>query len=82
MNDPQPVTMWEARAADGQLDELLAWVSWRMDPAAQVYRSRAGDPRLVVIDPSGTAAEALAQPPAHLLARPPHAWNFEEVRNG
>jgi hypothetical protein len=75
-------TMWEVRAADGQLDELLAWVGWRVDASVQVYRSADGEPRVVVIDPAGQVAERLAAVPAHLVARPPHFWDFEPVRNG
>ncbi|WP_375480626.1 hypothetical protein [uncultured Jatrophihabitans sp.] len=73
--NPQPRTlMWEVKAADGRLDELLALVLARADPAADVYRS--GDGRLVVIDPTGRGVEDI---PAELLARPPHAWPFEPV---
>jgi hypothetical protein len=75
-------TMWEVRAADGQLDELIAWVTWRVDDDAQVYRSADDEPRLVVIDPTGQVAEQLTNVPAHLVARPPHSWDFEPVRNG
>jgi hypothetical protein len=83
--------MWEVRAADGQLEELLAWVLWRVgDHAvgdeeagdrARVYRSADSDPRIVVIDPSGEVARKLANLPEHLVARPPHSWDFELVRN-
>jgi hypothetical protein len=77
--------MWEVRAAEGRLDELVAYVAANADPAAQVYRAggaagAAGpggsDARVVVIDPTGTG---LADVPAELVARPPHAWAFEEV---
>jgi hypothetical protein len=74
--------MWEARAADGQLQQLLEWVLPRVSRAAQVYRSPGADPRLVVIDPTATAAERLSDVPAELVARPPHSWDFEPVRNG
>jgi MoxR-like ATPase len=73
--------MWEVRAADGQLAELLAWLLPRLDAGAQIYRSAAGEPRVVVIDPTGTADTRLADVPAGLIARPAHAWNFEPVRN-
>jgi hypothetical protein len=73
--------MWEVRAADGQLDSLLAWVLERVDAGCQVYRSADGQPRIVVIDPSGQARLLLADPPAGLAARPAHAWDFEPVRN-
>jgi hypothetical protein len=75
------VTMWEVRAADGQLAQLLAWLLPRLNGSAQVYRSAAGESRVVVIDPTGTAATRLADVPAGLIARPAHAWDFEPVRN-
>ncbi|MDT4983866.1 MAG: hypothetical protein QOF95_1356, partial [Pseudonocardiales bacterium] len=40
--------MWEVRAADGRLAELVAYVSAHADPAAQVFRSDGIDPRVVV----------------------------------
>jgi hypothetical protein len=75
-------TMWEVRAADGRLDELIAWVRGRVSDDAQVYRSADGEARVVVIDPSPRAAEGLADVPDDLVARPPHAWDFEPVGNG
>ncbi len=75
--------MWEVRAADGLLAELIEWVAARIDPSAQLYRSAAGpasDVRVVVIDPTGQARDQLAELPAELLARPAHAWDFEAVR--
>jgi hypothetical protein len=68
--------MWEARAADGRLDELIADVLGRADPSAQIYRSVAGEPRVVVIDPSG---RGVGDVPAELLARPAHEWTFQAV---
>lgn len=66
--------MWEVRAADGRLDELVEFVRAQADPAAQIYRS--ADARVVVIDPTGRGVPGV---PAHLLARPPHVWHFEPV---
>ena len=68
--------MWEARAADGRLDELIAEVLGRADPSEQVYRSVAGEARVVVIDPSG---RGVGDVPAELLARPVHEWAFQAV---
>lgn len=68
--------MWEARAAAGRLDELVAHVLAWAPAAAKVYRAAGPDPRVVVIDPTGTG---LADVPAGLLARPPHSWDFEPV---
>jgi hypothetical protein len=66
--------MWEAKAADGRADELLAWVMQHAAAAAQIYRSP--DERVVVIDPTDTD---LPEPPPDLLARPAHAWRFTPV---
>ena len=83
------VTMWEVRAADGRAAELLDWVlgrTRRQPGVPERAGCRARRPvrrtRLVVIDPTGTARQRLADPPAELIARPAHAWDFEPVRNG
>jgi hypothetical protein len=76
-----PVTMWEVRAAPEQVESLRDWVLARVDATAQVYRSVGGEVRLVVIDPTGQAAEQLVDVPAELVARPAHSWNFESARN-
>lgn len=68
--------MWEARAAAGRTDELVAWVRAAVAGLrAEVYRSAE---RVVVLlhDPVG----GLPDPPADLVARSPHAWDFERVR--
>jgi hypothetical protein len=70
------ILMWEARDADGRLDELLAHVRAQAGEAAQIYRSVGGEPRVVVIDASGSG---MPDVPDHLIARPPHAWEFELV---
>lgn len=66
--------MWEAKAASGRADELLAHVLAHADPAADVYRS--SDGRVVVIDPTGRGPTDV---PAELMARPAHSWRFEHV---
>ena len=72
-----PMTlMWEVRAADGRLDELVAYVSAHADPCAQVLRSDGDEPRVVVIDPTG---HGVADVPSDLVARAPHVWLFEPV---
>ena len=67
------VLMWEVRAAAGRLDELLHHVLGQADPAAEVYRSSAGEPRIVVIDPTGrgipTSRPASPRGPALLELR-------------
>ena len=70
------VLMWEVRAAAGRLDDLLQHVLDHADPAAQVYRSRGAEPRVVVIDPTGRGIPDL---PDGLAARAPHSWDFEPV---
>jgi hypothetical protein len=67
--------MWEARAAPGRGDELLAWALEHADADADVYRG--GDERVVVIDATG---RGLPDAPPELVARPPHVWPFERVR--
>jgi hypothetical protein len=69
--------MWEVRAAEGRLDELVAYVLARADPAAQVYRSPDPEPRIVVVDPSGRGIDEV---PPELVARQPHQWHFEQLR--
>ncbi|MDT4924093.1 MAG: hypothetical protein QOG01_1806 [Pseudonocardiales bacterium] len=66
--------MWEVKAADGRIDELVAHVLDTADPAADVYRS--ADGRVVVIDSTG---RGLPDVPAELVARPPHMWGFQPV---
>jgi hypothetical protein len=68
--------MWEVRAADGRLDELVAYADRNAAPDALLFRAGGPDPRVVVIDPSG---RGLPDVPADLIARPPHAWRFEQV---
>jgi hypothetical protein len=69
-----PTLMWEVVAAEGRLEDLVQWVLAAASPTAGVYRS--ADDRVVVIDPAGADP---GQPPAHLVARAPHAWLFEPV---
>lgn len=76
----RPVTtMWEVRAVQGRAEDLLRWLAGRAPTGSQVYRSAAGEDRVVVLDPTGTAARVLADPPAELVARAPHAWDFLRV---
>ena len=66
--------MWEAQAAPGRADDLLAHVLAHVAPAAEVYRS--ADGRVVVIDPT---EQGVPDVPAELMARPAHFWRFEHV---
>ena len=67
--------MWEAAAAPGRGAELLAWALAGAGPRAQVYQG--ADERVVVIDPDGADP---GEPPADVVRRPPHRWDFERVR--
>jgi hypothetical protein len=61
--------MWEARAAPGRGRDLAAWA--REATTGDVYVS--ADDRVVVV----TDGAALPDPPADLVARAPHVWEFE-----
>jgi hypothetical protein len=71
--------MWEARAAEGRTQDLLAWALAQAGPGAQVYISA---DRVVVIYPVtiSAASPGLSEPPSELLARPAYQWEFERVR--
>jgi len=71
--------MWEVRAAEGRLGELMAYIAAHAPPAAQIFRSDGPDSRVVVIDPSG---RGLPDIPGDLIAREPHEWRFEAVQRG
>jgi hypothetical protein len=78
--------MWEARAADGAVDELLSWLcdtalpeveSHPLHVMSEVFAS--ADDRLVVISRWRGEPAALPLAPPQLVARPPHEWDFTEV---
>jgi hypothetical protein len=71
-----PTLMWEVRAADGRLDELLAYADADADPSAEIYAAADPDPRVVVLDPTG---RGVVDVPPELVARAPHAWAFDRV---
>jgi hypothetical protein len=64
--------MWEAVAAEGRADDLVAWAVGL--GAGEVYRS--ADGRVVVV---ADGVAALPDPPEGTCAREPHAWTFERV---
>jgi hypothetical protein len=87
------VRMWEVRAADGRVEDLLSWVADAVaGRSAQVYRSVDQDAERVVVM-LGPGAEAAADhgrgravdppdlpdPPADLAARRPGRWMFDRV---
>ena len=66
--------------------DLLSWVCECAVPAieryplhvsSEVYSSP--DRRVVVVSKWRSAPEPLADPPGHLVTRPPHAWDFTPV---
>ena len=67
--------MWEVRAAEGRLDELVETVNRLADPSARLFRADTPEPRVVLIDPSDRGVTV----PDDLVARVPHAWHFTEV---
>ena len=78
--------MWEARAHPEGFQELLSWVCDSALPeveqhplhvSSEVFSST--DQRLVVISKWRSAPRPLPDPPRHLVARPPHFWDFTPV---
>ncbi len=77
--------MWEARAAEGRGEELLAWARSRR-PAEEPLRRetfRAPQDRVLVLTwwpgTYATPVPELPDPPADLVTRPVHRWRFEPV---
>lgn len=88
---PAPVAttwMWEARAASGRADELLAWLlDATVDTGlpTEVYRSTGQAADLVVaivtLPADGPPPPVvLPEPPPELVARRPQGWAFDRVR--
>jgi len=80
------VRMWEIRAYPEAFGELLSWVCDSALPkvevhpmhiSSEVYSST--DHRLVVISKWRSHPEPLAEPPAALVMRAPHVWDFTPV---
>jgi len=78
--------MWEAKAHPEFFDDLLSWVcdyalpKIEPDPLhakSDVYSST--DHRVVVISHWRSNPQTLADPPRHLVERPPHSWDFSPV---
>jgi hypothetical protein len=64
--------MWEAVAAPGRARDLADWAATAF-PKGTVYVSV--DERVVVITEGAVAPDP--EPPGDLVARTPHAWEFE-----
>jgi hypothetical protein len=77
--------MWEARAADGRGEELLAWVRDQELAERPVRREilRAPQDRVLVITWWDAAYDAelpeLPEPDGELVTRAVHRWRFESV---
>jgi hypothetical protein len=77
--------MWEARAADGRGEELLAWVRDQELAERPVRREilRAPQDRVLVITWWDAAYDAelpeLPEPDGDLVTRAVHRWRFESV---
>ena len=78
--------MWEARGRPATFDEFLAWVCDTALPqiealpphvSSEVFSST--DHRVVVISRWRGDPRNLPDPPAHLVVRSPHVWDFAEV---
>jgi hypothetical protein len=78
--------MWEVRALGTGFDELLTWVCDVAVPrievlpqhvSSDVYSST--DKRIVVISRWRHTPQDLPAPPADLVARSPHVWDFSPV---
>ncbi|MFI2616261.1 hypothetical protein [Streptomyces sp. NPDC018584] len=80
--------MWEARAADGRGEELLAWAREQRFDAAPLRREyfRAPQDRVLVITWWDAAYDAdlpeLPDPAPELVTRAVHRWRFESVDAG
>jgi hypothetical protein len=75
--------MWEVRAAEGRLQDLLSWVDAEAAPALRRYPGlltadvfTASDERVVVIARFSGPRGRIPEPPAALLRREPHQWSF------
>ncbi|WP_370414432.1 hypothetical protein [Streptomyces fradiae] len=79
--------MWEARAAEGRGDELLAWARAQELPGEPLCREtfRAPQDRVLVLTwwetADGLDAELpeLPEPDGELITRSVHRWRFESV---
>lgn len=79
--------MWEARAADGRGEELLAWARRQELPLRPLRREtlRAPQDRVLVITwwdaPYDADLPELPEPASELAARAVHRWRFESMHS-
>ncbi len=77
--------MWEARAASGRGEELLAWTQAQELPSPPLRREtfRAPQDRVLVLTWWDAAYDAelpeLPDPAGELVTRAVHRWRFESV---
>ncbi|MFC6019585.1 hypothetical protein ACFP2T_25670 [Plantactinospora solaniradicis] len=80
------VRMWEVRAERAGFADLISWVCDTALPdlehnplhiSSEVFSST--DNRLVVISKWRGDPVSLPDPPARMLARTPHVWDFAQV---
>lgn len=78
--------MWEARAHPEGFQDLLSWVCEAALPEVELHPLHVSsevfastDHRLVVISKWRSAPRSLPDPPGHLVAGPPHFWDFTPV---
>ncbi|ADD44791.1 hypothetical protein [Stackebrandtia nassauensis] len=77
--------MWEVRGLPERIDELVDWVCAtavpRIEDEPGYVRSEvyASEDRVVVISSWRDAAVDLPEAPPDLVARPPHAWDFNLI---
>lgn len=80
------VRMWEVRAEPDGFEELLAWICEYAVPNVEHHPSHldsevfsSTDDRIVWLSRWRGLPAPLPSPPARLVARPPHSWDFTPV---
>jgi hypothetical protein len=79
------VRMWEVRGRPDRMPELVGWVCdtalpvVEPDPRHAASEVFSAADRVVVISRWRGQPLALPDPPAELVARPPHWWDFAPV---
>ncbi|MEV7738651.1 hypothetical protein AB0O75_42445 [Streptomyces sp. NPDC088921] len=77
--------MWEARAAEGRGEDLLAWARRQELPLRPLRREtfRAPQDRVLVVTwwdaPYDARLPELPEPDGGLVTRPVHRWRFESL---
>jgi hypothetical protein len=80
------VRMWEVKAEPGRLTQLISYVCDRALPeieanplhiASEVFSST--DDRVVVVSKWRSNPVDMPAPPATLVVRVPHSWDFTQV---